>query len=76
MYIAMLHNGKASQNEMAEEIKDMLEDEGHVVDDVIGSGDELITLLTEDNEVIANFDKVPDINTLRLFVELANEEDK
>lgn len=74
MYIILVHNGKSDQTKMAEEITDMLKEDGHTVDQSVGSMDEEITLYTEDQRVIANFSKVPDPDTLRFYVEIADEE--
>lgn len=59
---------------MAEQIADMLEEDGHIVQHVVGSNDEEITLYTEDQRVIGNFNKVPDPDTLNFYVNIANEE--
>ncbi|HNW88182.1 MAG TPA: hypothetical protein PKN48_00835 [Bacteroidales bacterium] len=73
MYIILTHNGKKDQTAMAEQIADMLEDDGHTIQHVVGSNDEEITLYTEDQQVIGNFSKVPDPDTLRFYVDIADE---
>lgn len=74
MYIILNHSGSSAHNKLAEDLTDMLEEDGHVVQPVIGNDDEQITLFTEDHRVIANFDRLPDTDTLRFYVEITNEE--
>ena len=74
MYIIIEHNGLPNTMELVEELEMMLEEEGHVPEQVVTSTD-VVSLLDKDYDIIANFDKTPSEEILRFYVELANGED-
>jgi hypothetical protein len=72
MYIILEHNGGSQHNEISDDIQQMLEDMGHVVEQIVSNTD-VVTLYNESREVMANFDRIPDENLLRFYVEINNE---